>query len=234
MNSVLSEECKCFIHEVGERRENCRKRATLRRPFPVHKPAFIALREGLEVGELLEDSLLGDPVLVDEAADGDHGKAGVLDLGKAVLLEGGLVLGKAEGIESEVSGLTLALEGLEKSNNAEDLNEGDPEDDLGAASLLHEVVVRVNGSHLREEGEGVLLLNEEAKNGKHGEAAVLELGLAKHAEVEHVGEALSVHIHQSSLSTVPSSMQLRGGAWKKAFIAQKSTPGALSGIRRKK
>ena len=67
------------------------------------------LREGLEVAELLEDSLLGDPVLVDEAADGDHGKAGVLDLSKAVLLEGRLVLGKAEGVEREVSRLTLAL-----------------------------------------------------------------------------------------------------------------------------
>jgi hypothetical protein len=67
------------------------------------------LREGLEVAELLEDSLLGDPVLVDEAADGDHGKAGVLDLSKAVLLEGCLVLGKAEGVEREVSRLTLAL-----------------------------------------------------------------------------------------------------------------------------
>ena len=148
------------------------------------------LREGLEVSELLEDSLLGDPVLVDEAADGDHGKAGVLDLGKAVLLEGRLILGKAEGVEGEVSGLTLALEGLEESNDTEDLDEGDPEDDLGATTLLNEIIVGVDGSHLGEEGEGVLLLHEEAEDGEHGEAAVLELSLAEHAEVEHVGETL--------------------------------------------
>merc|ERR1712216_230316 len=164
------------MEEGYERRE-------IRRADLCTSPLFIDLREGLEVGELLEDSLLGDPVLVDEAANGDHGKARVLDLGKAVLLEGGLVLGKAKGVESEITGLTLALQGLEKSNNAEDLDEGDPEDDLGAATLLHEIVVGINGGHLGEEGEGVLLLN---KDGKHGEAAVLELGLAEYAEVEHV------------------------------------------------
>ena len=171
------------MEEGYERRE-------IRRADLCTSPLFIDLREGLEVGELLEDSLLGDPVLVDEAADGDHSKAGVLDLGKAVALEGGLILGKAKGVESEITGLTLALEGLEKGNNAEDLDEGDPEDDLGATTLLHEVVVGINGGHLGEEGESVLLLDEEAEDGKHGEAAVLELGLAEHAEVEHIGEAL--------------------------------------------
>ena len=157
-------------------------------------PLLDCLSEGLEVAELLEDSLLGDPVLVDETADGDHCKAGVLDLSNAVLLEGGLVLGKAEGIEGEVSGLTLALEGLEKGNNTEDLNEGDPEDDLGATALLNEIVVGINGSHLGEEGKSVGLLDDEAKDRKHGEAAVLELGLAEHAEVEHIGEALSMKL----------------------------------------
>ena len=42
------------------------------------------LSEGLEVSELFQDSLLGDPELVDEASDGNHGKASVLDLSKAV------------------------------------------------------------------------------------------------------------------------------------------------------
>jgi len=177
----------------------------------VHKPAFIDLREGLEVAELLEDSLLGDPVLVDEAADGDHSKAGVLDLGKAVALEGGLILGKAKGVESEITGLTLALEGLEKSNNAEDLDEGDPEDDLGAATLLHEVVVGINGGHLGEEGESVLLLDEEAEDGKHGEAAVLELGLAEHAEVEHVREAKGVEANVAGVLAVEVDGALEEG-----------------------
>ena len=41
-----------------------------------------------------------------------------------------------------------------------------------------------------EEGEGVLLLNEETEDGKHGETAVLELSLAQDADVENIGEAL--------------------------------------------
>ena len=82
------------------------------------------------------------------------------------------------------------LEGLEKSNNAEDLNEGDPEDDLGATTLLNKVVVGIDGGDVGEEGEGVLLLNEETEDGKHGETAVLELSLAQDADVENIGEAL--------------------------------------------
>ena len=160
--------------------------------IPSHPEGINArdLREGLEVVELLKNSLLRDPVLVDEATDGDHGKARVLDLSQAVALEGRLVLGQAERVEGEVTGLALALEGLEKSHHAEDLDEGDPEDDLGATTLLNEIIVGVDGSHLGEEGEGVLLLHEEAEDGEHGEAAVLELSLAEHAEVEHVGETL--------------------------------------------
>jgi len=127
---------------------------------------------------------------VDETADGDHGKAGVLDLSNAVLLEGCLVLGKAEGVEGKISGLTLALKGLEEGNNTEDLDEGDPEDDLGATTLLDKVVVGINGCQLGEEGEGVLLLHEEAKDGKHCKAAMLQLGLAEHAEIEHIRKAL--------------------------------------------
>ena len=72
---------------------------------------------------------------MDEAADRNHGQARVLDLGQAVPVEGGLVLGKVKRIEGEVARGALALEGLEQSNNSEELYEGDPENDLLAAAL---------------------------------------------------------------------------------------------------
>jgi hypothetical protein len=114
----------------------------------------------------------------------------VLDLSILVPGKGGIILGKVKGIERVVTRVALALDGLEKSNNTEDLNEGDPEDDLGATTLGNEVVVGIDGGKLGEEGEGVLLLDEETQNGKHGEAAVLELGLTENTEVENVRETL--------------------------------------------
>ena len=72
---------------------------------------------------------------MDEATDSDHGQAGVLDLSKAVPLEGGLVLSKVERVERVVTRGALAEEGLVEGNNAEDLDKGDPEDDLLAAAL---------------------------------------------------------------------------------------------------
>jgi hypothetical protein len=72
---------------------------------------------------------------VDEAADGDHRKTGVLDLGKAVPIKGGLILGEVERVKGEIARGALALEGLEERNHAEELDEGDPEDDLLAAAL---------------------------------------------------------------------------------------------------
>ncbi len=121
-----------------------------------------------------------------------HGEAGVLDLSLLVPGKGGIILGEVEGIESVVTGVALALEGLKEGNNAEDLNEGDPEDDLRATSLGNEVVVGIDGGELGEEGEGVLLLDKETKNSKHGEAAVLELGLTENAEIENVRETLHI------------------------------------------
>ncbi len=43
------------------------------------------------------------PNLVDEAADGDHGKAGVLELGKLISPEGRLVSREVERVEAEVT-----------------------------------------------------------------------------------------------------------------------------------
>jgi hypothetical protein len=50
--------------------------------------------------------------------------------------------------------------------------------------------VGIDGGDVGEEGEGVLLLDEETEDGKHGETAVLELSLAQDADVENIGEAL--------------------------------------------
>ena len=53
---------------------------------------YARTRDGLEVAQLLENQLLGDEVLVDEAAEGNHSQARVLDLSKLVLLELALVV----------------------------------------------------------------------------------------------------------------------------------------------
>ncbi len=63
--------------------------------------------------------------------------------------------------------------------------------------LGNEVVVGVNRGKLREEGEGVHLLHNESQNGKHGKAAMLELGLAQNAEIENVREPLESSLSES-------------------------------------
>ena len=149
------------------------------------------LSKGLEVPELFEDSLLRHPELVDEAADGNHCEARVLDLSQAVPLQGSLILGKVERVKGEVTRGALAQDGFVESNNTKNLNKGDPEDDLLATTLGDEVIVGIDGGELGEEGEGVKLLDDEASDGKHGEAAVLQLSLTQHAEIKNIGEALS-------------------------------------------
>jgi hypothetical protein len=48
--------------------------------------------DGPEVAELLDNSLLGDEILVDHAGEGKHSKAGVLDLSEGIPLAlGGVV-----------------------------------------------------------------------------------------------------------------------------------------------
>jgi len=57
-------------------------------------------------------------------------------------------LGQAKGVELEVAGVTLALDGLEEGDAAEDLEERGPQEDLGHAAGLDEHVVGLDGGQL--------------------------------------------------------------------------------------
>ena len=59
-------------------------------------------------------------------------------------------LRKAEGIELEVARVTLALDGLEEGDAAENLEEGSPQEDLRHAARLDENVVSLDGGKLSQ------------------------------------------------------------------------------------
>ncbi len=53
----------------------------------------------------------------------------------------GNLLAEAERVESEVARGTLALEGLEESEGAENLSEGNPQENLAHAALIADKLV---------------------------------------------------------------------------------------------
>jgi hypothetical protein len=144
------------------------------------------LSSNLEVGDELDGALASDEVMVNNATDGQHGEAAILDLLERPGL--GVSLGEAERVELEVTRSALALEGLEKSDSAENLSERNPEQDLAHSAGRDELVM--GGSQLRAAGDlGVArilnkVLNNRTGNGKHGNAAMLDLGLLKELYVE--------------------------------------------------
>ena len=95
----------------------------------------------VEVGEVGEGAGLGDELLVEDAAEGDHGEAGVLHLPE--LHRGEVVAAEAEGVEAEVAGRRALLGGLgveleadEAARGAaveEDVDVADEEEDLQPA-----------------------------------------------------------------------------------------------------
>mmetsp|Transcript_30666 Transcript_30666/g.64173 ORF Transcript_30666/g.64173 Transcript_30666/m.64173 type:complete len:245 (-) Transcript_30666:130-864(-) len=147
----------------------------------------------LEVGELLKNRGLGDDSLVDEAANGDHGKAGVLELGELISPEGRLVSREVERVEAEVTrGTAIGEHGArgDLAGVAENLNGAEGEEDLPQAtgrdseeSLGSKLVVE---ARKRQVG---LLLNDEAESAEHGNTAMLQLSLTEPLQVEIVGEA---------------------------------------------
>ena len=151
----------------------------------------------------------GKQLTVDHATDAHHGQAAVLDLGKRVALGSGLVLGEVERVELEVARGTLALEGLEERDGAENLKEREPEKQLAHSSLLHEDVMDTghlgaadDPVHTRE-GEDVL--GHGTGSGKHGNAAVLELRLAEELDVRDLRAAERVEADVADHGAVQGS-----------------------------
>jgi len=133
---------------------------------------------------------------VNHAAGAKHGEAAVLDLSELVPLHGLGVLAEAEGVELEVAGGALAVEGLEEGVGAEHLGETEPGEELPHASLGDDLVVEAShlgtAGDLGEGGVGGDVLEHGAGGGEHGDAAVLELSLAEELDVGDRGEAEGV------------------------------------------
>lgn len=91
-----------------------------------------------------------DPLLVDNATDGDHSKSSVHDFVSLVLFESCWFLSEAEGIESKVTRGTLAFDCSLKCVAAEELKHTDEEQDLTHASGLNVEVVGIDSQHARE------------------------------------------------------------------------------------
>lgn len=144
---------------------------------------YVCLELGHDVsgGELLEQVLVGDGGMVDGTRHGAHSQTAILNL--VDLVHGGLrrVLGETERVELEVSWLTvgLAVEHLEDGRHGHDLEEGAPQEDLGHGAGGDTPVMTVDGELGSSgiEGEGVDLGNEKTQEGKHANAAVLDLSL---------------------------------------------------------
>eukprot|EP00961_Rhodomonas_salina_P255560 3453846-Rhodomonas_salina.1 len=139
-------------------------------------------RARLEVGDLgdeLDGALAGKEVVVGHAGDGDHGKAAVLDLTELVDREILAVL-EAERVKADVaSAVDRAVAELEEEG---DLKQADEEEHLPHRARLDGGLVKA--PHLLalvplvHEREGVDILHDGAKRGKHADAAVLDLSLA--------------------------------------------------------
>mmetsp|Transcript_30667 Transcript_30667/g.64179 ORF Transcript_30667/g.64179 Transcript_30667/m.64179 type:complete len:238 (-) Transcript_30667:183-896(-) len=148
----------------------------------------------LEVGELLKNRGLGDDSLVDEAANGDHGKAGVLELGELISPEGRLVSREVERVEAEVARLAVGIGehvgGGHGESVRDELDQANGDENLDHATAgsgrpcLKSNLLREGGA--REVNE---LLNQDTGSGEHANASVLELRLAHPLDVPIVREA---------------------------------------------
>ena len=153
----------------------------------------------LEVGEALGG--LAEGGLGGNAGEGKHGKTAVLELTElhAADLVLGLSLEEAEGVEAVVSGLAvaLALGNLNEDGAGAELEDGGDGEEEAHGSLGDKDVVGgvragdgLDGVHLSGEAEGEAegtVGGQPAEPGHHGDAAVLELGLAHPVEGGDVG-----------------------------------------------
>mmetsp|Transcript_19337 Transcript_19337/g.45189 ORF Transcript_19337/g.45189 Transcript_19337/m.45189 type:complete len:304 (+) Transcript_19337:102-1013(+) len=158
-----------------------------------HRPPIVRqLHLGKDVEGRLNDALAGDRGLHDECEEGDHGEAAVLDLSKTVL-----VVRHFERVELEVArrvvrGPAAVLTRGEQAEGVEDLEKGHGEEELlHNAGLHHEVVCveRGHASELSTREHEALVDGSVTHHREHGDAAVLELGLAQPDKVALVAEA---------------------------------------------
>mmetsp|Transcript_15045 Transcript_15045/g.25078 ORF Transcript_15045/g.25078 Transcript_15045/m.25078 type:complete len:307 (+) Transcript_15045:63-983(+) len=154
----------------------------------------------------LEEGISGDPVVVDHAADGQHGEAAILELSKghAVLLLLGLADGQAHGVEPDVAGDAVGIgeHGLhgDVALVGPELHDAAPEDDLEHGGRADDGGGEVGVVDVGVARDGDKLLLPKTEAGEHGGAGVLDLGLAEPLHVEVVGEAEGVEADVADVS----------------------------------
>mmetsp|Transcript_7566 Transcript_7566/g.25880 ORF Transcript_7566/g.25880 Transcript_7566/m.25880 type:complete len:288 (-) Transcript_7566:35-898(-) len=160
----------------------------------------LGLVEEEEEAEGLEDGLVVDELLRDEAGRREHREAAVLELLRRHLVELGGVRGlEAQGVEADVAGVVVLVEladgravlgerpALERAVHLE-AADGEGADLEEGGVLLADLGEVVDGRALDVREERVERLgDEEAEHREHGDAAVLRLGLAVAADVVVAG-----------------------------------------------
>lgn len=118
--------------------------------------------------------------LGDNAGDGEHGKAAVLELADLVLLQISRLGSKLERVEREVTWGTVSLAKVGNGRDGDDFKEGGPEQDLNHGARLDEHIVSGKGADLVNVSREVHEVgNDVAKGGKHSNTAMLELGFSE-------------------------------------------------------
>jgi len=204
--------------------------------FPKEK-TFCLVGDGLEVGELLEGALLGEELLVEDATEGDHGEAAVLDLYKAAAGEGDGVLSKAKGIKAQITGLTALREhvtGCQLELVRGELDGADCEKHLPEASSGDHEEVIDRGGAVRELGKAHSLLGNHAGPCEHAHATVLELGLTEPLDIKVVGEANGIEANIAGKGAVERGGALEEGHGKVLLHAEAADLGHGSCIQKKK
>ena len=143
-----------------------------------------------EQGGLVDDAHVGDGLLHGEGRDGNHGKAAILDLGCLHPLLAVLSLGEnPERVEPEVTGpAVVAGLGAHDAVRVDGGGEREAADPVDGGHLAQSPVEERGGAvggvddGGKAEGHGDLLVEDlgqgPAGGGEHGEAGVLDLGLA--------------------------------------------------------
>ena len=170
---------------------------------PVLKPPRVTLAWNLYIWEWT----LGKDRLSNNAREGHHSQPAVGDFLKLHVLDvcGGLAL-EHTAVQAEVPGSAPgSLQHLHDGDAIDDLQQAEPKEHLGEASLHDGRVVGGGGCQALERlGDGqdaqAAVDRDVPEPGHHADAAVLELGFAEEVDGGEVREAEGVESHISDVS----------------------------------
>jgi hypothetical protein len=139
-----------------------------------------------------DGSFSGDKLVVDDGANDDHAEASIHEFCILLAVESIGCFGQTQGVETELTRPPRgALHHLnDRGDTSDDLEPTDPQEELDHGALGDAPVVggAGEGRGVSVEGQPVEVLDEEAEDGKHADAAVLDFCLAQELHVHKVGE----------------------------------------------